>query len=137
MRSTLAVIGSVLALSLTAQQCLAEGYQTTVGTVSAESQVSMALDKCSRGTPQNVTGTRMPEKAATDRLEKGLLPALTDAGLKPITDRFADYRFQYVGFMLGSRRIIYVNAFLYTSNAPSIGGGNNRPTSTIMHGAQT
>lgn len=93
-------------------QIHAEGYQTAIGTVLDERHMRAVLHQCSRDAPENVSGSWMPEKSQIDQLEANMLSALTKADLKRITDHFAEYRFQYLGLLLGSRRIIYVNAIL-------------------------
>jgi len=79
------------------------------------------LHQCSRGAPTNVTGTWTPDRQQIVELEKGLPAALA---AEPSHGRelgsIKTFRRQYAGFMLGSRRIIYVNAF------PSEIGGPNK-----------
>lgn len=78
------------------------------------------LNQCSRGAPRNVTGTWTPNRQQIAELEKALPAALA---AEPSHGRdlgsVKTFRRQYAGFLIGSRRIIYVNAF-----PPEVGGPN-------------
>ena len=82
------------------------------GSVLPESVAKTLLDQCSRTSPQQVQGTWLPTPDQISELE-ARLPAALDEALGNQRNRFKQgyFRRQYVGFVIGQRKIIYVNAF--------------------------
>jgi hypothetical protein len=71
------------------------------------------LNQCSRGTPQHVIGIWSPAGWQVRELESRLAAALAIEAQRR-RFRYAQptaFRRQYVGLLIGGRRIIYVNAF--------------------------
>jgi hypothetical protein len=86
------------------------------GVLLAEPLVPTLLHQCSRPVPAPLTGTWSPDAATLHRLERVLRQALQDAidrHLPPGTarPRATDYYRQYVGLVVGGRRLVYVNGF--------------------------
>lgn len=71
------------------------------------------LNQCSRDVPHPVQGTWQPDKNQIAALEAGLPKALDDAMAKrgEHLDRTKTFLRQYAGFIVGGRKIIYMNAF--------------------------
>jgi len=65
------------------------------------------LHQCSRSIPQSVTGTWQPTAAQTAELDARLPDAVVHA--RP--DVHGAFARQYAGYIIGGRRLIYVNAF--------------------------
>jgi hypothetical protein len=109
-------------LALTGSVCA--GPRTTldpgIGVVLAPEQARDLLHQCSRATPKPVQGTWQPAPDQIRRLE-ALLPPALEAALKQRNDypqiasrlsqHLADYGRQYGGFVVGGRKVIYVNAY--------------------------
>lgn len=82
------------------------------------------LNQCSRQAPQNVQGKWTPTSAQLGDLRTRLPDALDRALSKRQRnrERAVEIAGQYAGFIIGGRKIIYVNAFPKPELAPTIPG---------------
>ena len=83
------------------------------GAVFPEAKARDLLHQCSRGVPGPVEGTWMPSAVQIAELEARLPGALDDVLTKrgDHQKRSRDFLRQYGGFIVGGRRLIYMNAF--------------------------
>lgn|GEM_PF-501660 len=83
------------------------------GAVFPEAKARDLLHQCSRGVPGPVQGTWTPSAAQIAELEARLPGALDDVLAKrgDSRKRSRDFLRQYGGFIVGGRKIIYMNAF--------------------------
>ncbi len=83
------------------------------GAIFPETKAKELLQQCSRGVPAPVQGTWTPAAAQIAELEARLPGALDDVLAKRGDDRkhARDFLRQYGGFIVGGRKIIYMNAF--------------------------
>jgi hypothetical protein len=97
---------------------------TADGAVLSANAAKGLLHQCSRGTPQHVTGTWTPTSQDIHDLETRLPAALAVEAQKrgPRHEQRTTFRRQYAGLVMGSRRIIYVNAFPPDAGDPAKDG---------------
>jgi hypothetical protein len=114
-----ALLISTVALAVTAAALDAVG-----GAVLSTSAAKGVLHQCSRQTPQNVLGTWTPTKQDVRELEIRLPTALALEAQKHGTSYMPEMTFQrqYAGFLVGKRRIVYVNGFPRSAGDPARDG---------------
>ena len=97
---------------------------TADGAVLSANAAEGLLHQCSRATPQHVTGTWMPTSQDIHNLETRLPAALDVEAQKrgPRYEQQTTFRRQYAALVMGSRRIIYVNAFPRDAGDPAKDG---------------
>jgi hypothetical protein len=83
------------------------------GAIFPESRARDLLNQCSRGVPGPVEGTWVPSSRQIRELEARLPEALDNVLAKrgEYQNRSRDFLRQYGGFIVGGRKIIYMNAF--------------------------
>ena len=83
------------------------------GAIFPEAKAKGLLQQCSRGVPGPVQGTWTPSPAQIAELEARLPGALDEVLAKrgDSRKRSRDFLRQYGGFIVGGRKIIYMNAF--------------------------
>jgi hypothetical protein len=103
-------------LFLAAPAMALQGLNPDNGAILAPDSARDVLNQCSRDVPHPVQGTWQPNKDQIVELEDGLPKALDDALTKrgEHLDRAKTFLRQYAGFIVGGRKIIYVNAFPHT-----------------------
>lgn len=102
----------------------ASALDPSLGAVLAPPEARRLLHQCSRAAPQGVTGDWAPSTADIRELEARLPKALDEALGKhraggaraPVVAR------QYAGFVIGRRRIVYVNGFTKEETEPPFPG---------------
>lgn len=101
-----------LALTLVAVTCL--GQQTKNSVVLPSSEAKSVMRLCSRSGPSAIDGGWQPSPADIALLEVHLfeISALRPRCCSPASDKSpASFFRQYLGVVIGGRRLIYVNAF--------------------------
>src|SRR6478735_7950418 len=109
----LAAFCCALLISLGALAATATALNPANGAVLSATAGKGLLHQCSRGTPQHVTGTWTPTRQDIHDLETRL-PAALAVEARERGHRYEQqttFRRQYAGLVMGSRRIIYMNAF--------------------------
>ena len=94
-------------------------------------EAKKALRQCSRDSPQDVTGMWTPTTEQVHELEARLPNALAHALDKRVLDNIRTYDIarQYSGIVIGTRKIVYVNAFeLNLFNEEKRAFPNNSPS---------
>ena len=83
------------------------------GVILSADQSKALLNQCSRGAPRHVTGMWRPTDVQIRELERRLPAALALKAQErgPRYTQATAFRRQYAGLLVGSRRIVYVNAF--------------------------
>lgn len=99
--------GTVLAVLLLTPALAATTLDAKAGYVMAPEHARDLLRQCSRATPQGVTGTWQPAAAQIADLEARLPDAV--AQVQP--DVHGAFARQYAGYVIGGKKLIYVNAF--------------------------
>jgi len=121
MRSTAA-----LALLIVSTAAAASAYRLDPGdgVVLPENVAKEAVHQCSRGAPENVTGTWLPKSSQIAELESRLPAALEAIAFQRGSEyaQPADFRRQYTGLLVQGRKMIYVNAFTRESGDPNPNG---------------
>ncbi len=106
----------ILLLGISVIAFAQNGYAESEYVVLPSANARALMDQCSRATPPEFSGTWEPEPEAILALEEGLRAIET---LEPklcclpgvrIQD-VSVYRRQYVGVVIGGRKLIYINAF--------------------------
>lgn len=93
------------------------------GAVMPPDKAKDLLHQCSRPSPQNVTGTWLPQAAQISELEARLPPLLERNLAGQRHPDIAHYARQYAGLVQKDRRIIYVNGFWLHPSDPAVKSG--------------
>jgi len=103
---------------------MAAALNAADGAVLSANAAKRLLHQCSRGTPQHLTGTWTPTRQDIHDLETRLPAALAVEAQKrgPRYEQQTTFRRQYAGLVMGSRPIIYVNAFPRDAGEPAKDG---------------
>lgn len=104
---------AAIAFALLASAARAEPLDARDGAVFPQDRAGNLLQQCSRGVPGPVEGMWLPGAQQIRELEARLSQALDEAFAqrRDRENRPRDFLRQYGGFIVGGRKIIYVNAF--------------------------